>query len=302
MTKHFFLYWKLPQVLRHLNNGNPTVGHLGSEQLDAVAVGDVIWIITVEDGLLLLAARFPVEQLVDREEAMKILGTDDVWESARHAICGEKNAIPMNILCINNIVPALNFSTKKGASKILSEDDYGTYDGKRLQTMRCLAPDSVDLVEKIWSNPELLESDDFIVSFYKDFEEASIASSNSENLTEDAASSTEGRLIESWSTRRERDPSNRARCLANREARCAVCEMSFLEQYGEIGRDFIHVHHEHPIGASNDKTGDLHDPENAMKPVCPNCHAMLHRGMDARKGEVRSISALRDIRSQARRL
>ena len=129
------------------------------------------------------------------------------------------------------------------------------------------------------------------------------SSSPSPELAEDTASSLEGRLIESWSTRRERDPDNRARCLAiHKEARCAVCEMNFLEEYGEIGRDFIHVHHEHPLGASNDNTGDIHDPENAMKPVCPNCHAMLHRGMDARKGEVRSIAALRSIRSQARRL
>lgn len=129
------------------------------------------------------------------------------------------------------------------------------------------------------------------------------SSSLSPKLAEDTASSLEGRLIESWSTRRERDPDNRARCLAiHKEARCAVCEMSFLEEYGDIGRDFIHVHHEHPLGASNDNTGDFHDPENAMKPVCPNCHAMLHRGLDARKGEVRSIAELRSVRSQARRL
>ncbi len=127
--------------------------------------------------------------------------------------------------------------------------------------------------------------------------------SPSSELAEDTASSLEGRLIESWSTRRERDSDNRARCLAiHKEARCAVCEMSFLEEFGEIGRDFIHVHHEHPLGASNDITGNFHDPENAMKPVCPNCHAMLHRGLDVRKGEVRSIAELRSIRSEAKRL
>ena len=163
-----------------------------------------------------------------------------------------------------------------------------------------------ELVWDAWENrildePELPSSPS--THSMPSLQETTIVSANSEEITEDAASSTEGRLIESWSTRRERDPDNRARCLAiHKEARCAVCEMSFLEEFGEIGRDFIHVHHEHPLGASNDITGDFHDPEKAMKPVCPNCHAMLHRGLDVRKGEVRSIAELRSIRSEAKRL
>jgi hypothetical protein len=133
-------------------------------------------------------------------------------------------------------------------------------------------------------------------------EESVRASSESTESREDIASSIEGRLIESWSTRRERDPNNRARCLELHGRVCAVCDMCFLKDYGEIGRDFIHVHHERPLGASDDKTGNLQDPENAMKPVCPNCHPMLHRGMDARKGEVRSITDLRAIRARAKSL
>ncbi|WP_345737408.1 hypothetical protein [Prosthecobacter algae] len=118
---------------------------------------------------------------------------------------------------------------------------------------------------------------------------------------EDPASSLEGRLIETWSTRRERDPRNRALCLALHEPRCTVCEMNFLDEYGEIGRDFIHVHHERPLG-SMDPAGEFHDPAKDLKPVCPNCHAMLHRGLNSAKGEVRTINDLREIRARAKGL
>ncbi len=119
-------------------------------------------------------------------------------------------------------------------------------------------------------------------------------------LTEDTASSLEGRLIPTWSTRRERDAKNRARCLEVHEPRCLVCKMSFLEEYGEIGRDFIHVHHERPLASSDADNGTVHVPACDMKPVCPNCHVMLHRGMNAQKGEVRSIAELRALRGQAK--
>lgn len=119
---------------------------------------------------------------------------------------------------------------------------------------------------------------------------------------EDAASSVEGRLIESWSSRRERDPANRARCLAAHGYRCAVCAMSFAEEYGEIGEGFIHIHHENPLAASDDDTGAEQDPVTLMKPVCPNCHAMLHRGQDAALGEVRSIAELKALRAEAQEM
>jgi 5-methylcytosine-specific restriction protein A len=72
--------------------------------------------------------------------------------------------------------------------------------------------------------------------------------------------------------------------------------MDFLSEYGEIGRGFIHVHHECPLANSDDSNGMATDPINDMKPVCPNCLAMLHIGLDARKGEVRTIEELRKIR------
>ena len=63
--------------------------------------------------------------------------------------------------------------------------------------------------------------------------------------------------------------------------RCEVpgCNFDFLEVYGELGRDFAHVHHTNPLS-------DRAEPEmtklSDLAIVCANCHAMIHRGRQCR--------------------
>jgi 5-methylcytosine-specific restriction protein A len=72
----------------------------------------------------------------------------------------------------------------------------------------------------------------------------------------------------------ERDPKAREACLKWHGYHCAVCDMTFEERYGEIGRDFIHVHHTKPLATCRREY--CIDLERDLVPVCPNCHAMLH--------------------------
>jgi 5-methylcytosine-specific restriction protein A len=73
----------------------------------------------------------------------------------------------------------------------------------------------------------------------------------------------------------ERDPKARDLCIQHFGVSCYVCEFDFEESYGELGRNFIHVHHLTPFStASGERTTD---PRMDLRPVCPNCHAMLHR-------------------------
>ncbi|MCK0510246.1 HNH endonuclease [Aromatoleum buckelii] len=73
----------------------------------------------------------------------------------------------------------------------------------------------------------------------------------------------------------ERDPSARARCLTRWGTRCSVCSFDFAKEYGDIGDGYIHVHHLRPLAEIGNEY--VLDPENDLRPVCPNCHAMLHR-------------------------
>jgi 5-methylcytosine-specific restriction protein A len=75
--------------------------------------------------------------------------------------------------------------------------------------------------------------------------------------------------------RYERDPRAREACIRHYGASCAVCGFDFGAAYGEIGEGFIHVHHRQPL-ADSEEEYDV-DPVADLRPVCPNCHAMLHR-------------------------
>jgi HNH endonuclease len=73
----------------------------------------------------------------------------------------------------------------------------------------------------------------------------------------------------------ERDPKARSICIAHYGAKCIVCGFDFGKRFGKIGRGYIHVHHLDPVSmlGSGGKTNPVRD----LRPVCPNCHAMLHK-------------------------
>jgi predicted HNH restriction endonuclease len=73
----------------------------------------------------------------------------------------------------------------------------------------------------------------------------------------------------------ERNSIARKKCIAHYGHKCAVCSFDFAEVYGAIGKDFIHVHHLKQL--SEIKREYVVDPVKDLVPVCPNCHAMLHR-------------------------
>lgn len=88
------------------------------------------------------------------------------------------------------------------------------------------------------------------------------------------ATVVEGTKLQVLVTVHERDRTARRRCLAHWGYRCQVCAMSFAERYGDLGQSFIHVHHLAPLSS---KSGQYElDPIADLRPVCPNCHAMLH--------------------------
>ena len=73
----------------------------------------------------------------------------------------------------------------------------------------------------------------------------------------------------------ERDPQARQACIRHYGPACVVCDLDFRERYGPIGAGFIHVHHVIPLSelGRDYKVNPVED----LRPVCPNCHAMLHR-------------------------
>jgi predicted HNH restriction endonuclease len=108
---------------------------------------------------------------------------------------------------------------------------------------------------------------------------------------------SEGARTRMWVNRFERDPRARQLCIDKFGHACLVCGFDFRKTYGDIGTEFIHVHHLIPLP----KIGKQYkvNPEKDLRPVCPNCHAMLHRGnpllsIEELKSRINARAALRN--------
>jgi 5-methylcytosine-specific restriction protein A len=85
---------------------------------------------------------------------------------------------------------------------------------------------------------------------------------------------TEGAVVRVAVNKYERSAFARKVCLEHFGAVCAVCDLRFEVIYGPMGRGYIHVHHLMPLSSIGKEY--VVDPVRHLRPVCPNCHAMLH--------------------------
>ena len=92
----------------------------------------------------------------------------------------------------------------------------------------------------------------------------------------------------------ERSSQARKECINEYGYKCAICEFDFEETYGKIGKSFIHVHHVKPLSEIDEKYKI--NPIEDLRPVCPNCHAMLHKRKPAYSiKEIKNLIEKKDL-------
>lgn len=114
-----------------------------------------------------------------------------------------------------------------------------------------------------------------------------------EEITNDE-SSFEGALIKITVNKYERKQENRTKAISYHGLNCYVCGFNFERVYGDLGLGFIHIHHTIPLHTI--KKEYKINIKTDLVPVCPNCHAMLHRAKP-----VLSIKELRNIMMKVKR-
>jgi predicted HNH restriction endonuclease len=70
----------------------------------------------------------------------------------------------------------------------------------------------------------------------------------------------------------------REACLKHHGFRCHICDFNFADTYGTAMAGLIHVHHLIPL--SQIREHHKIDPINDLRPVCPNCHYIIHSKRD----------------------
>lgn len=88
----------------------------------------------------------------------------------------------------------------------------------------------------------------------------------------------------------ERSSIARMKCIEKYGCRCLVCGVDFEKIYGDLGKGFIHIHHLIPISTIGKEYKV--DYEKDLVPVCPNCHAMLHRKLE---GNYLTVEELKNV-------
>jgi 5-methylcytosine-specific restriction protein A len=85
----------------------------------------------------------------------------------------------------------------------------------------------------------------------------------------------EGAVSKVFVNRYERDPRNRRNAIDIHGHICLACGFNFQAKYGELGEEYIVVHHTVPVS----KMGNDYvvDPAKDLVTLCANCHAMVHR-------------------------
>ena len=162
---------------------------------------------------------------------------------------------------------------------------YTDYGSNRLQIALTAYMDSIIYYEKCHNCVRNIERK--IYEKHYNFLKKSVFTSNT--IENDINEYWEGELGQITLSTHERNLRARKQCIQSKGIKCTVCGFDFEKIYGELGKGFIHIHHASPISS---KSGPYNiNIENDLFPVCPNCHAMLHR----RKGSTLSIEDLKQI-------
>lgn len=112
---------------------------------------------------------------------------------------------------------------------------------------------------------------------------------NLESYIDVATSAVEGKRVEVYTTKYERNSQNRKQAIKIHGTKCMVCGFDFEKTYGDLGKDFIEVHHTKPLFSLEEEVKI--NPRTDLVCVCSNCHRMIHRKRDS----IISIDELKKI-------
>jgi predicted HNH restriction endonuclease len=156
--------------------------------------------------------------------------------------------------------------------KALTFVNHRDLDRQTIRGVRQLTAKSAGLLDEIIEMTDELPRSDGLVTISE--EELHLYRGQRDLATQDGVTCVEGSLKQTLVNRYERDSVARDRCIRHHGCMCSVCGFDFLAAYGAVAAGFIHVHH--LVLLSTIGTDYVVDPIEDLRPVCPNCHAIIH--------------------------
>ena len=113
-----------------------------------------------------------------------------------------------------------------------------------------------------------------VIGYEKAFGETEQTILYQDEIESESTELVEGAITRISVNRYERNRKAKNECIKYYGSSCYVCGFNFGVQYGPIGEGKIHVHHLIPL--SEIKKEYVIDPIKDLRPVCPNCHLIIH--------------------------
>lgn len=286
MPHYFTHYWSNDTWRYHAETATPgelldhAAGNLFRKR--GIAPGDSIYVVTVLHGALYLLAKMRVAMVCDVDEAAAALETvpELLWDADDHVVADAATPLAFDREVPRDTTARLLF-VAGGDEKPVKFDRQGRVDQQTMRGVRELTPTSAALLDSLLPLLEPISLD------ARRTQLAQLRESFAPYVTYH-----EGAPHQVTVNAYERSVGARAACIAHWGLTCVACGFNFEKFYGKVGRGYIHVHHLKPLASV--RSDYVLDPVNDLVPVCPNCHAMIHRA-----DEPYSIDEIREMIREA---
>ncbi|PWB80515.1 MAG: HNH endonuclease [Candidatus Methylomirabilota bacterium] len=196
----------------------------------------------------------------------RVAPTESQWEMLRVHM-----AAPDHTVTVRHIACALGFSNWNTTNLL-----YGTFAGQLCNELNVSPATNLSVLVEFFKTPGLEWELRLRPAVVVALEELRITDSSWSYQEELPANNLllEGASFTVKVSAFERNPVARQKCINHHGSNCAVCGFSFGTAYGKGADGYIHVHHLKPLASIGEEY--VIDPIKDLRPVCPNCHAVIH--------------------------
>ena len=297
MTRSWTCYWQFRYWRSDINSEYKPTRSSGSNlfRKRGVSIGDTVYIISQGAGQLYIGGRMTVKQILSRDEAVQLWDSDSLYDATEWIVDPSESGTLLHLH--RRLTPLLTkqirFKTKQGPKEpfFTSETEL---DKQAIRNVRELTQESAALFDQIIAVTDRMPRSEQVINVTEKMLRADsvVDEGNEFRLPEEIASGgvySEGGVKKIEVNRYERDPRVRMECIAVHGTNCCVCGFNFGTVYGQVAAGYIHVHHLKLLSGGE----RVVDPVEDLRPVCPNCHAVLHLG-----GVCRTIDEVREMLSR----
>jgi hypothetical protein len=291
-TSHWqFRFWR-PDINRE---GQP-VRSSGSNgfRKRGVSVGDSVYIVSLSAGQLYLGGRMVVKRIVSRSEAARLWNNDNLFDLEEWIVDPKETGTLLDLhrRLSPTLTKQLRFMSSTGPKEpfFASETEL---DNQATRGVRELTLESAALLDRIIEVTDRLPRSGQLITVTEELlgDGRSAANRDEFRLPDEIPSGSafsEGSVRRVVVNRYERDPQARLACIEAHGTNCCICGFGFGAVYGPEAEGYIHVHHIRPLSEVGGEY--VVDAVEDLRPVCPNCHAVLH--LD---GRCRTIEEVRQL-------